>query len=158
MNDPLTPSLTKKIVICSDGTGNTTVKGRGTSLGRMSADVSLQVDSSRYQRYTARSLAAVLSVRHDSVRASAQGDFVQSAIDFTASMSLARDSVTGFNVLLRSNALDLGRVLGDDSLASDLNFVLSATGAIYLILELGLPFSGLLMIPSYPLAHALPPL
>ena len=37
-------------------------------------------------------------------------------------------------------------------------FALSATGAIYLILELGRPFSGLLMIPSYPLAHALPPL
>lgn len=37
-------------------------------------------------------------------------------------------------------------------------FALSATGAIYLILELGQPFSGLLMIPSYPLAHALPPL
>lgn len=37
-------------------------------------------------------------------------------------------------------------------------FALSATGAIYLILELGRPFSGLLMIPSAPLAHALPPL
>jgi hypothetical protein len=37
-------------------------------------------------------------------------------------------------------------------------FALSATGAIYLILELGQPFSGLLMIPSHPLAHALPPL
>jgi hypothetical protein len=37
-------------------------------------------------------------------------------------------------------------------------FALSATGAIYLILELGRPFSGLLMIPSHPLAHALPPL
>lgn len=109
-------------------TARGTVKGRGTSLGRMHADVSLQVDSSRYQRYTARSLAAVLSVRHDSVRASAQGDFVQSAIDFAGSLSLARDSVTGFNVQLRSNALDLGRVLGDDSLSSDLNFVLSATG------------------------------
>jgi hypothetical protein len=35
---------------------------------------------------------------------------------------------------------------------------LSATGAIYLVLELGQPFSGLLMIPSQPLAHALPPL
>lgn len=37
-------------------------------------------------------------------------------------------------------------------------FALSATGAIYLILELGSPFSGLLMIPSAPLANALPPL
>ncbi len=37
-------------------------------------------------------------------------------------------------------------------------FALSATGAIYLILELGRPFSGLLMIPSYPLANALAPL
>ena len=37
-------------------------------------------------------------------------------------------------------------------------FALSATGAIYLILELGRPFTGLLMIPSEPLAHALPPL
>jgi hypothetical protein len=37
-------------------------------------------------------------------------------------------------------------------------FALSATGAIYLILELGQPFSGLLMIPSHPLANALKPL
>jgi hypothetical protein len=37
-------------------------------------------------------------------------------------------------------------------------FALSATGAIYLVLELGRPFTGLLMIPSHPLAHALPPL
>lgn len=37
-------------------------------------------------------------------------------------------------------------------------FALSATGAIYLILELGQPFSGLLMIPSHPLADALKPL
>lgn len=109
-------------------TARGTVKGRGTTLGRMSADISLQVDSSRYQRYTARSLAALLSVRPDSVGASVQGDFVQSAIALTGSLRLARDSVTGFNVLLRSNGLDLGRVLGDDSLSSDLNFVLSATG------------------------------
>jgi hypothetical protein len=34
-------------------------------------------------------------------------------------------------------------------------FALSATGAIYLILELGQPFTGLLMIPSDPMAHAL---
>lgn len=37
-------------------------------------------------------------------------------------------------------------------------FALSATGAIYLILELGQPFTGLLMIPSDPMRHALPPL
>jgi hypothetical protein len=37
-------------------------------------------------------------------------------------------------------------------------FALSATGAIYLVLELGRPFSGLLMISSHPLAHALSPL
>lgn len=37
-------------------------------------------------------------------------------------------------------------------------FALSATGAIYLILELGQPFSGLLMISSEPMSHALPPL
>jgi hypothetical protein len=34
-------------------------------------------------------------------------------------------------------------------------FALSATGAIYLILELGQPFTGLLKIPSDPMAHAL---
>jgi hypothetical protein len=37
-------------------------------------------------------------------------------------------------------------------------FALSATGAIYLILELGQPFFGLLMIPSDPLADALKPI
>jgi hypothetical protein len=37
-------------------------------------------------------------------------------------------------------------------------FAFSATGAIYLILELGQPFAGLLMIPSDPLAKALAPL
>ncbi|MGD9922203.1 MAG: DUF4239 domain-containing protein [Pseudorhodoplanes sp.] len=34
-------------------------------------------------------------------------------------------------------------------------FALSATGAIYLILELGQPFTGLLKIPNAPMAHAL---
>jgi hypothetical protein len=37
-------------------------------------------------------------------------------------------------------------------------FALSATGAIYLILELGQPFTGLLMIPSDPMRHALLPI
>lgn len=37
-------------------------------------------------------------------------------------------------------------------------FALSATGAIYLILELGQPFTGLLMISSEPMSHVLPPL
>lgn len=36
-------------------------------------------------------------------------------------------------------------------------FALSATGAIYLILELGQPFTGLLMISSEPMSHALQP-
>jgi hypothetical protein len=53
------------------------------------------------------------------------------------------------------------------SLFSDLNvtvftclslFALSASGAIFLILELGKPFSGLMMISSTPLRHALGPL
>jgi len=34
-------------------------------------------------------------------------------------------------------------------------FALSASGAIFLILELGKPFSGLMMISSAPLRHAL---
>jgi hypothetical protein len=37
-------------------------------------------------------------------------------------------------------------------------FALSASGAIFLILELGQPFTGLLMIPSAPLRNALGPL
>ena len=37
-------------------------------------------------------------------------------------------------------------------------FALSAAGAIYLVLELGQPFAGLMQIPSAPLRHALAPL
>jgi multidrug efflux pump subunit AcrB len=37
-------------------------------------------------------------------------------------------------------------------------FGLSAAGAIYLVLELGQPFAGLMQIPSAPLRHALAPL
>jgi hypothetical protein len=37
-------------------------------------------------------------------------------------------------------------------------FALSATGAIYLILELSQPFGGLMQIPSAPLRNALMPL
>jgi len=37
-------------------------------------------------------------------------------------------------------------------------FALSASGAIFLILELSEPFTGLLMIPSAPLRNALAPL
>jgi hypothetical protein len=37
-------------------------------------------------------------------------------------------------------------------------FALSASCAIFLILELGQPFTGLLMIPSAPLRNALAPL
>jgi hypothetical protein len=37
-------------------------------------------------------------------------------------------------------------------------FALSASGAIYLILELSQPFEGLIQIPSAPLLHALAPI
>jgi hypothetical protein len=37
-------------------------------------------------------------------------------------------------------------------------FALSASGAIFLILELSQPFTGLLAIPSEPLRNALAPL
>ncbi len=117
-----TPALSSAL------TAHAVVKGHGFEPGRMIADVSLQVDSSRYQRYTARSLTALLSVRPDSIRANVKGDFVQSSIALDGSLTLLRDSVTGFVVSLRTNGLDLGRVLGDDSLSSDLNLLLSASG------------------------------
>jgi hypothetical protein len=43
-------------------------------------------------------------------------------------------------------------------IGSLLIFALSAAGAIYLILELGQPFSGLMQLPSAPLRNALAPL
>jgi hypothetical protein len=44
------------------------------------------------------------------------------------------------------------------TLASLVICALSVSGAIFLILELNEPFSGLMVIPSEPLLHALPPL
>ncbi len=54
-----------------------------------------------------------------------------------------------FGLFARPNAI---------AIASLLIFAISAAGAIYLILELGQPFSGLMEISSAPLRSALPPL
>jgi hypothetical protein len=54
-----------------------------------------------------------------------------------------------FGLFARPNAIVIGSLL---------IFALSAAGAIYLILELGQPFTGLMEISSSPLRNALPPL
>ena len=54
-----------------------------------------------------------------------------------------------FGLFARPNAIVIGSLL---------IFALSAAGAIYLILELGQPFAGLMEISSAPLRNALPPL
>ena len=54
-----------------------------------------------------------------------------------------------FGLFARPSAIVIGSLLV---------FALSAAGAIYLILELGQPFAGLMEISSAPLRNALPPL
>ena len=54
-----------------------------------------------------------------------------------------------FGLFARPNAIIIGSLL---------IFAVSAAGAIYLILELGQPFAGLMEISSAPLRNALPPL
>ena len=54
-----------------------------------------------------------------------------------------------FGLFARPNTIVVGSLL---------IFALSAAGAIYLILELGQPFAGLMEIASAPLRNALPPL
>ena len=54
-----------------------------------------------------------------------------------------------FGLFARPNAIVIGSLL---------IFALSAAGAIYLILELGQPFGGLMEISSAPLRNALPSL
>jgi hypothetical protein len=54
-----------------------------------------------------------------------------------------------FGLFARPNTIVIGSLL---------IFALSAAGAIYLILELGQPFAGLMEISSAPLRNALPPL
>jgi hypothetical protein len=54
-----------------------------------------------------------------------------------------------FSLFAQPNAIVVGSLL---------IFALSAAGAIYLILELGQPFAGLMQIPSAPLRNALTPL
>jgi hypothetical protein len=56
---------------------------------------------------------------------------------------------TSFGLFARPNANMIGCLL---------IFALSAAGAIYLILDLGQPFAGLMEISSAPLRNALPPL
>jgi hypothetical protein len=54
-----------------------------------------------------------------------------------------------FSLFAQVNAIAIGSLL---------LFALSAAGSIYLILELGRPFEGLMQIPSDPLRNALAPL
>lgn len=54
-----------------------------------------------------------------------------------------------FSLFARPNTIVIGSLL---------IFAVSAAGAIYLILELGQPFTGLMQIPSAPLRNALAPL
>jgi hypothetical protein len=54
-----------------------------------------------------------------------------------------------FSLFARPNGIIIGALFV---------FAMSAAGAIFLILELGQPFAGLMQIPSLPLRNALPPL
>jgi hypothetical protein len=57
--------------------------------------------------------------------------------------------LASFSLFAQPNAIVIGSLL---------IFALSAAGAIYLILELGQPFTGLMQISSAPLRNALTPL
>ena len=104
------------------------IRGSGTRIGSIVADMNLQVDSSRFQRYAVESLDMQVDVRHDSLTLDLDSRFGGSTLYADGGLSFRTDSITGFRLRSETSSFDIGRALGDEKLESDLTFNLTAQG------------------------------
>jgi hypothetical protein len=109
-------------------TGETSIRGRGVSLGSMRAMLKMRLDSSRYQRLPIRRMLLDIDVRQDSLDVNL--DFASGAGSLIAdgALSFEQDSITGFRLTARGLKLDLQPLMDDEDYESDLTFVLQAHG------------------------------
>ena len=116
------PRLSSSLTMQAD------IRGSGTRIGSIVAAMNLQVDSSRFQRYTVESLDMQVDVRRDSLTLDLDSRFGGSSLMMDGGMSFRTDSITGFHLKSETASFDLGRALGDEKLESDLTFHLTAQG------------------------------
>ena len=102
------------------------VRGSGTRLGRMDAQLRLRADSTRFQRYLANALTLNADVHPDSLRFDLRSVLGPSRLAADGVMSFRPDSVTGLRLNAVAERLDLAKLLDDDEMNSDLNFDLRA--------------------------------
>ncbi|MDT8322889.1 MAG: hypothetical protein RRA94_02170, partial [Bacteroidota bacterium] len=104
------------------------IKGRGTRIGNIVAQLNVRADSSRYQRYLADDLRLSVDVRRDSLTLDLTSHAGSSTLDCRGGMSFRTDSITGFQLSGEAEKLDLSKLLADDGMSSDLTFDFNARG------------------------------
>jgi hypothetical protein len=104
------------------------IKGKGTTLGSIVAQLNVQADSSRFQRYVADQLRLSVDVRTDSLTLDLRSRLGASSIACDGGMSFRPDSITGFRLEGNTSALDLAMMLNDDEMSSELTFSFIANG------------------------------
>ncbi|MBR9974258.1 MAG: hypothetical protein KFF77_01635, partial [Bacteroidetes bacterium] len=121
------------------------IRGHGTQLGRMTAEVQLKGDSTRFRKLFANTFSVDIDVHRDSMRLDLQTTLGKSSFVADGSMSFRSDSITGIQLNATAGHLDLSRLLDDEELTSDLNFTLradadgldpaTASGEVAMVLE-----------------------
>jgi hypothetical protein len=101
-----------------------TLRGRGTTLGAMQAALDLRMDSSSFNQYRTRSLGLTAVVDNDSLRFDLAATSREGNLTMRAGMRFGKDTVLGVRVDARAGSVNLAKLLGKDSLATNLNFTL----------------------------------
>ena len=104
------------------------IKGSGTRIGDIVAQLNVRADSSRYQRYLADNLRLSVDVRRDSLTLDLASRLGASSVACGGGMSFRSDSITGFRISGDAEALDLAKLLNDDEYSSALTFDFLASG------------------------------
>jgi hypothetical protein len=120
--------LLRSSALSSSLTLQAAVKGRGTRIGDIVAQLNVRADSSRYQRYLADNLRLSVDVRRDSLTLDLSSRLGGSSVDCGGGMSFRSDSVTGFRISGSAETLDLAKLLNDDEFSSALTFGFHADG------------------------------
>ncbi len=104
------------------------LQGVGFTPGTMRAHAELHIDSTRFQRWTVSQAAIMLEAVGDSLRLNADLRSHAGSVTARSMVTISRDSIRAFALNGDFRAVNLGAILGEDSLHSDLTGVLSLRG------------------------------
>lgn len=104
------------------------IRGTGTRIGGMVAQLNVQADSSMYQKAAADKLRMTVDVETDSLTLHLQSRLGAGNVLCDGGMSFQPDSITGFRLEGNAGKLDLARLLNDQEMSSDLSFTFKSAG------------------------------